>query len=142
MIVVDLNLLIYAVNEDAIQHDGARQFWEQTLSEGVAVGLPWTVVLGFVRLTTNPRVMPHPLAPEQAFGVVDGWLAQATVEVIEPTDRHWEIVKELLLPLGTAGNLTTDAHLAALAVERGATLCSTDNDFSRFPRLKWSNPLA
>jgi uncharacterized protein len=142
MIVVDLNLLIYATNEDALQHGPARRWWETTLSRGDPVGLAWAVILGFLRLTTNPRVMPRPLPPEQAVALVDDWLAQPSVEVLQPTDRHWEIFKEILAPLGTAGNLASDAHLASLAIEHGARLFSTDNDFARFVGLRWVNPLA
>jgi uncharacterized protein len=141
VIVVDLNLLIYAINEDALQHERARRWWETALSGGDRVGLAWSVILGFIRLTTNPRVMPRPLASEQALAVIDDWLAHPSVAAVEATTRHWAIVKELLLPLGSAGNLTTDAHLAALAIEHGARLCSTDNDFSRFAGLRWLNPL-
>jgi uncharacterized protein len=141
VIVVDLNLLIYAINEDAVVHERARRWWERTLSGGEQVGLAWSVILGFLRLTTNSRIMPRPLAPEQAFATIDEWLAHPSVTPIEPSDRHWPILKELLEPLGTAGNLTSDAHLAALTIEQGARLCSTDNDFSRFSGLRWSNPL-
>jgi uncharacterized protein len=141
VIVVDLNLLIYAVNEDAVLHEPARRWWARCFSEERAVGLAWSVILGFVRITTNPRIMPRPIELAQCFGLIDSWLAHSTVQVIEPTDRHWEILKDLLSPLGAAGNLTSDAHLAALAIERGALLCSTDNDFSRFTHLRWSNPL-
>jgi uncharacterized protein len=142
VIVVDLNLLLYATNQNAIQHARARQWWERCLSEGTPVGLAWAVIVGFVRLTTNPRVMPHPISAADAIGVVDQWLSEPAVEIIEPTERHWDILKELLAALGTAGNLTSDAHLAALAIERGAQLASTDNDFSRFAGLRWSNPIA
>jgi uncharacterized protein len=141
VIVVDLNLLIYATNEDALVHEQARRWWENLLSSGEAVGLAWTVLLGFMRLTTNPRVMPRSISPEDAIAVIDGWLAQPSVSPLEPTERHWEILKELLSPLGTAGNLTSDAHLAALAIEHGARLFSTDNDFARFPGVRWVNPL-
>jgi toxin-antitoxin system PIN domain toxin len=141
MIVVDLNLLLYAVNEDAIQHARARTWWEHCLSEGQSVGLAWSVILGFLRLTTNPRIMPRPLSPEDAFAVIDGWLDQPSVRTIEPTERHWPLLKELLAPLGSAGNLTSDAHLAALTIEHGAQLFSTDNDFARFAGLRWRNPL-
>jgi uncharacterized protein len=142
VIVVDLNLLIYAVNEDALAHERARRWWERALSGAETVGLAWSVILGFIRLTTNPRVMPRPLTPEQAFAVIDDWLAQPIVTSVEATDRHWAILKELLEPLGTAGNLTSDAHLASLAIEHGARLFSTDNDFARFAGLRWLNPLA
>jgi len=142
VIVVDLNLLLYATNENSFVHAAALKWWEGVLSDETPVGLAWTVVLGFIRLTTNPRVMPRPLGTTDAVACVDDWLSARNVELIEPTERNWGIVKELLAPLGSAGNLTSDAHLAALALERGAMLCSTDNDFSRFARLKWSNPLA
>jgi toxin-antitoxin system PIN domain toxin len=141
VIVVDLNLLVYAVNQSAASHKAARRWWERSLSGGTSVGLAWSVILGFVRLTTNPRIMPRPLSVAEALGTVDAWLTHPSVEVIEPTERHWEILKDLLAGLGAAGNLTSDAHLAALAIERGASLCSTDNDFSRFSKLRWSNPL-
>ena len=141
MIVVDLNLLIYIVNEDAAHHAPARTWWEQCLAEGTDIGLGWAVIVGFVRLSTNPKVFPRPLTPKDAFSIVDGWLEHPAVRSLEPTPAHWEILKELLEPVGTAGNLTADAHLAALAIEHGATLCSADNDFSRFKNLRWSNPL-
>lgn len=142
MIVVDLNILIYAVNADAPSHRQARRWWERTLSDGETVGLAWSVVLGFLRLTTNARVLPRPLTTEQAFAIIDDWFAQPSVQAVAPTDRHWAIVKEILAPLGAAGNLTSDAHLAGLAIEHGACLCSTDNDFARFAGLRWVNPLA
>lgn len=142
MIVVDLNLLIYAMNADALQHQRARLWWESVLSKGEPVGLAWAVVFGFLRLTTNPRIMPRPLTPEHAFAVVDDWLAQPSIQAIAPTDRHWEIVKEILAPLGSAGNLTSDAHLAALAIEHGGRLFSSDNDFARFAGLRWVNPIS
>jgi len=141
MKIVDLNLLIYAVNSDAPDHIRAKAWLENTLSETETVGLPWAVILGFLRITTNSRIMPKPIAHQQAVEVIDGWLDRPTVEIILPTDRHWVIFKQLISNLGTAANLTTDAHLAALAIERGAVLYSTDNDFSRFPKLKWCNPL-
>jgi hypothetical protein len=144
MIVVDLNLLVYAANRDAREHTVAHAWWRAVLADGESVGLAWSVVLGFVRLTTSPRIMPRPLAPEDAFAAVDAWLAQPSVRTIEPTDRHWGLVKELLGRTGTAANLTSDAHLAALAIEHGARLHSTDNDFDRFRThgLRWVNPLA
>jgi uncharacterized protein len=141
VIVVDLNLLLYAINEDEPRHEAARAWWESVLSDDEPVGLAWQVVLGFLRITTHARVMPHPISPTEAVRHVDEWFEQGTVVAIEPTDRHWKVLKELLGPLGTAGNLTSDAHLAALAIEHGARLFSTDNDFSRFPNLRWVNPL-
>jgi len=141
MKLIDLNLLIYAINSDAPHHRAARRFWESSLSGDELIALAWVVILGFLRITTNARVMPAPLTPEQAFSLVDEWLRQPWVRVVTPTERHWDILKDLGLSLGTAGNLTTDTHLAALAIENGATLYSADNDFARFAGLRWKNPL-
>jgi uncharacterized protein len=141
MILVDVNLLIYAVNDDAPAHRKARLWLEAALSGPEAVGLPWIVLLAFLRLTTRPGLFQKPLSAETAFDLVDAWLQQPSVTVPEPTPRHLQTLRDLVLPLGTAGNLTSDAHLAALAIEHGAELCSTDNDFARFGRLRWRNPL-
>ncbi len=141
MKLIDLNILIYAVNSDASHHQRARRFWEESLAEDEAVGLAWVVLLGFLRITTSARILPRPLAPEQAFSLLDEWLRQPPVRIAEPTERHWGILKDLGESHGTAGNLTTDAHLAALAIENGATLYSSDNDFARFSGLRWKNPL-
>ena len=137
----DLNLLLYAVDETSARHERARDWLEQVLSGTETVAFAWVVLLGFVRLATRPAVFSEPLEPGEALDVVDGWLAQPNATVVEPTDRHTARLRELLGDLGTAGNLTTDAHLAALAVEHGAELCSSDADFSRFPGLKWVDPL-
>ena len=142
MRIVDLNLLIYAINRNAPFHSAARKWWESCLSGSEPVALVWLVILGFLRITTNARIMPSPLTEQQALEIMNEWLEQSIVCILAPTDRHWNIFRQLIAPLGTAGNLTSDAHLAALAVEHGATLCSTDNDFSRFRSLKWENPIA
>jgi toxin-antitoxin system PIN domain toxin len=139
---IDLNLLIYAVNRDSAHHSRAKSWLEKTLSDDEPVALPWVVLLGFLRLATSPRVLPHPLAPEQALEVVDGWLTQPCVQMLGPGVDHWRLLRSLVEETGTAGNLTTDAHLAALAIENGAELCSTDTDFARFRRLRWTNPVA
>jgi uncharacterized protein len=137
----DINLLIYAADETTIQHEQALEWIEDTLSGTETVALAWPVLTGFVRVITNPRALRDPWDAEQALEVVEGWLAQPPVTVVHPTDRHLAVLRDLLLPLGTAGNLTSDAHLAALAIEHGATLCSCDVDFSRFPGLRWVDPL-
>lgn len=137
----DANLLIYALDETSPCHEPARAWLERTLSGTGVVAFAWQVLLAVVRLTTRPAVFTHPLRPEEAFDVVDGWLAQPCAIVVHPTARHAAVLRGLLAPLGTAGNLTTDAHLAALAVEHGAELCSCDADFSRFPGLRWTDPL-
>jgi uncharacterized protein len=138
----DLNLLIYAVDEQAVDHDAALSWWNATLSGGETVGLPWSVLLGFVRLTTSPRVMRDPMTSNEALDYIDRWLVQPATTVVEPTSRHASVLRDLLGRTGTAGNLVADAHLAALAIEHGAQLCSADRDFGRFRGLDWANPLA
>jgi toxin-antitoxin system PIN domain toxin len=138
----DANLLLYAVDDASPHHDRARAWLEALLSGPETVAFAWAALLAFVRLSTQARVFSHPLDVDQALDVVDAWLAPPPATVVHPTERHGAILRELLRPLGTAGNLTTDAHLAALAIEHGAELCSADADFSRFPRLRWVNPLA
>ncbi len=141
MILVDANLLIYAVDKDAPLHSVARSWWEATLSGTETVGLSWIVLLAFLRLTTRPNVFPKPLRIEVAFKIVDSWLAQPSVTLVHPGPRHAQLLRDLLLPSGAGGNLTSDAHLAALALAHGAELCSSDYDFARFRLLKWRNPL-
>ena len=141
MKLVDANLLLYAVDEASPHHKRARVWLEDALSGAEPVGFAWSVLLAVLRLSTQPRIFQHPLDVDEAFGLVDGWLAQPSASVVHPTTRHSDILRALLEPLGTAGNLTTDAHLAALAIEHGAELCSADADFARFPGLRWSNPL-
>jgi hypothetical protein len=138
---IDLNLLLYSINRDSTHHPKAKTWLESVLSEDEPVALPWLVLLGFLRVSTNHRILPRPLSVEEAISVVDGWLAQPAVRVLHPGDEHWRTLKTILAECGTAGNLTTDAHLAAMAIENGSELCSTDTDFQRFPRLKWTNPL-
>jgi toxin-antitoxin system PIN domain toxin len=138
---LDVNLLLYAYDESSPDHPRARAWLEDVLSSGETVALPWVVLLAFLRLTTRAAVFASPLAPEEALDVVDELLAQPSVTVVHPGPRHPALLRELLADVGTAGNLTTDAHLAALAREHGATLCSRDADFSRFPGLRWLDPL-
>ena len=142
MKVVDANLLLYAVDESSHHHGVAKPWLEERLSGPETLAFAWAVLLAFVRLATHPRVFDAPLTLEEALDLVDSWLAQPCATVVEPTDRHSQLLRELLAPLGTAGNLTSDAHLAALAIEHGAELCSADADFTRFPRVQWVNPLA
>lgn len=142
MKLVDLNLLLYAIDEGSPQHDRARPWLEEVLSGTEEVGFAWIVLLGFVRISTNPAILEQPLSSEEALDYVDSWLAQPSAAVIHPTERHAAHLRRLLEPLGTAGNLTSDAHLAALAIEHGGELCSADTDFARFPDLRRHNPLA
>ena len=141
MKIVDINLLIYAINKDTPHHPKARKWLEHCLSSDEPFGFAWIVILGFLRIVTNGRIMPSPLAPDVAIDTVDEWLQQPPSTTIVPSQQHWAIFKEILMPLGTAANLTSDAHLAALAIEHGARLYSTDNDFSRFKSLRWTNPI-
>lgn len=141
MILPDANLLLYSVNANAPQHRRAKAWLEQIFSGPETIGLSWMSLLAFLRVSTNP-VFAHPLPVERAFDEIEHWLGQPTSTIVTPGPRHARILRELLLPLGTAGNLTSDAHLAALAIEHGAQLCSADSDFARFTGLKWTNPLA
>jgi len=142
MILVDVNLPVHAVNADSPFHSAARNWWDGALSGIEPVCLGWVTVMGFVRITTNRRIVPNPLSPGEAFAYVDSWFRQPCVRSIDPLRGHWELMKELLEVAGTAGNLTTDAHLAALAMQHGCEVYSTDTDFARFPRVRWTNPLA
>ncbi len=142
MILVDANLLIYAINEDLPQHRQAKAWWEKVLSGAVTVGIPWVAVLAFLRICTSPRIFPRPLMLDQAVAYVDEWLAQPPVRLVAPGTGHWAILRNLLRQNGTTGNLTTDSHIAALALEYGYDVYSADNDFRRFPGLKHINPLS
>lgn len=138
----DVNLLLYAYDASSEPHERARTWLEERLSSVEAFGFAWATLLAFVRLVTNPRVFESPLRVEHSLDIVEAWLATPCATVLQPGPRHAVLLRQLLEPLGTAGNLTTDAHLAALALEHDAELCSADADFSRFPGLRWSNPLA
>jgi toxin-antitoxin system PIN domain toxin len=138
---LDVNLLLYAVDEASPRYGPAHVWVQETLSGSETVALSWTTLIGFVRLSTRANLFERPLEPAEALDLIDGWLAQPCTTVAHPTERHAAVLRELLAPLGTAGNLTTDAHLAALAIEHGALLCSCDADFSRFPGLRWVDPL-
>ena len=142
MILLDANLLIYAVNQDAPLNRKAKSWLESVLSGQQTVGFPWTVLLAFLRLTTRSGLFRHPLPVDTAFELVVSWLDRPSATIVHPGPRHLPVLRELLRPLGTGGNLTSDAHLAALAIEHGAELCSSDTDFARFHGLKWRNPLS
>ncbi len=142
MILVDANLLLYAVNRDLPQHARALAWWESALSGREPVALAWVVVLAFLRISTNPRIFERPLTIKQATAYMDEWLAVSVVKPIAPGAGHWAILRQLLVHNGAAGNLSTDAHLAAIAIENGCTIFSADNDFKRFTGLVHVNPLA
>ena len=141
MIVPDINLLVFAHNADAPLHEAARDWWQELLTSGEPVSLPWVVVLGYVRIMTHPAVLERPLRPAEALADVRRWLERPSVELMTPGPRHLDLLEHMLGTLGVAGNLTTDAHLAALAVEFQAEVHSNDRDFARFPGLRWRDPL-
>lgn len=140
MKVVDANVLLAAVNADAADHDLARGWLEAALRGHEAVGFTWTVLLAFLRLSTRRDIFPAPLSVGQAARVIEEWLGAPPAVILDPTARHLHVLRGLLEPLGTGGNLVNDAHLAALAVEHGAEVVSFDTDFGRFPGLRWSSP--
>lgn len=142
MILVDVNLLIYAINSNAPQHDAARIWLERSLTDVSRVGLPWASLLGFLRVATHPKLFSRPLATRVAWQQIEEWLASDVVWIPQPTTRHSHVFGRLLIDNNIYGSLVHDAHLAALAIEHGLTLCSTDGDFARFRELKWFNPLA
>jgi uncharacterized protein len=137
----DVNLLLYAADESSPHHARVRSWLEQTLSGTEEVGFAWLALLGFIRISTNPFAFGNPLFLAKAFEFVDSWLGQPVATIVQPTAQHAAHLHDLLKSVGTAGNLTSDAHLAALAIEHGAELCSHDADFSRFPGLRWTDPL-
>jgi uncharacterized protein len=137
---IDLNILLYVVNEDSIHHAPVFAWWEQALNGDAPLGLPWIVLLGFMRIATNPSIYPRPLSPEAAIGKIDVWLSLDNTRLVQEKEDHWNIFRALLAEAGTGGNLVTDAHLAALAISHGAELVSCDTDFARFKGLRWENP--
>lgn len=140
MILVDANLLVYAVHRQFEAHVPAKTWLDARLNGVERVGLPWGALLGFLRLSANPRVLTRPLALADAATIVRAWLALTPTWVPQPTDRHAETLAELVAR-ETKADLVPDAHLAALAIEHGLTLCSTDRDFARFEGLRWTDPL-
>jgi toxin-antitoxin system PIN domain toxin len=137
----DVNLLIYAADTEAPKHRPARRWLEKLLGGEDTVAFPWVVLLAFVRLTSNPAVFREPFTVHEALRIVDGWLRQPNTLTVDPTDRHLPVLTDLLAEAGTGGNLVTDAHLAALTIEHAAELLTSDHGFSRFPGLRWSDPL-
>jgi uncharacterized protein len=142
MIVPDVNLLIYAHNSAAPLHEAAREWWEGSVTREQPVGLAWAVVMGFIRLVTHASVLVDPLHPTRATEIAASWLSLPSVRILEPGPRHLTILRDLFEAVGVAGALTTDAHLAALAIEHQAEVHSNDHDFTRFPGLRYVNPLA
>lgn len=142
MYIVDANVLLYAVNKDAEHHAAAQNWLDQALAQTTTVGFSWSVVLAFLRISTHRGIFEHPVSPEDAVTRARAWLSQPSATIVEPSPRHLDVLAGLLSSAGTAGNLVSDAHLAALAIEYAAELISFDADFGRFSGLTWRMPSA
>jgi toxin-antitoxin system PIN domain toxin len=142
VILVDANLLVYAHVEDFEQHETCRAWLDDRLAGTAKVGLPWESLTAYLRLVTNPRVFPEPLATAEAMAQVRDWLSRPAAWTPGPTERHADLLADLLSVPGVRADLVPDAHLAAIALGHGLTLMSNDTDFARFPDLRWENPLA
>jgi uncharacterized protein len=142
MKVIDVNILAYVVSRPSDLHQPVLAWWTSALRDSEPLALSWTVITGFLRVVTNPRALEIPLRREEAFDRIETWLAHPTVCLISETENHWPILQQLILESKISGSRVTDAHLAALAITRGATLVSCDRDFARFRQLRWENPVA
>ena len=142
MILVDANLLVYAHVRSFQQHERARAWLDSELNGNSPVGLPWSSLLAFLRIVTNPRIFQNPEGMTDAWKQVEEWLDCDPAWIPDPTERHRELLGSLLAGPGIQANLVPDAHLASLAIEHGLILCSTDGDFARFRHLRWQNPLS
>ncbi len=140
MILVDANVLLYAYHPRSPQHAACRAWLEKAFSAPMPVGLPWLSVWAFLRIGTNPRAFERPMTMKEARGIVAAWLDLDVVRQVEPGERYWEILSGLLVTAQVSGPLVTDAALAALALENGASLCTTDRDFARFPGIRTIDP--
>jgi toxin-antitoxin system PIN domain toxin len=141
MTLIDANLLLYAYDSSSEFHRSAADWLTATFSGPDLTGLAWITILAFLRISTHPRMRAHPFTAAEAVDIVQDWLDQPNVRVLSPTSRHWAILKDLIPKAQVRAALMTDAHLAALAIEHGAVLYTNDRDFTRFPGLKWINPL-
>jgi len=138
---VDANILLYAVDESSVFHGRARRWLEDALNGSRRVGLPWQSLVAFVRISTNARAMAEPLSAAQAWALVDGWLDAPAAWIPQPTAGHREILRRLVTEFDLRGNLVSDAVLAALCIEHGVAMVSADSDFARFPEVAWVNPV-
>jgi toxin-antitoxin system PIN domain toxin len=142
MMLVDVNVLLYVVNDDAPQHDRVRKWWEAVIAREERLGLTWIVIVGFLRLATHARVFRNPLTPDEAIGKIDTWLKLPNVRIVAESDEHWQTFKQVFNESEMSGNLATDAHLATIALGYGAIVASCDSDFARIQQLRWENPLS
>jgi len=141
MKIPDVNILLSIVDENSVNHQKVLPWWRSVMADDEPVGFAWVVILGFIRISTSTPAFLSPLSPDVALTIVEQWLSAPNAVIIHPTERHGEILRGLIETVGTAGNLTTDAHIAALAIEYGGDVYSADNDFRRFRGLRWMNPL-
>jgi hypothetical protein len=139
---IDANILLFAVDRAAVAHERAARWLEEQLNGDHRVGLPWETLTAFVRIATHPRASDHPLKPEDAWRLVEDWLAVPTVWIPVATDQHAAVLGAMVRKYRLAGNLIPDGHLAALAVQHGLEICSADTDFARFTEIRWRNPVA
>jgi toxin-antitoxin system PIN domain toxin len=140
MKIIDVNVLIYAVNRQSQFHSPVLSWWNAALNGSEQIGLPWITISGFLRIMTNPRLLDSPLPVAEALDRVEAWLDQPAVSIVAERENHWSLFREFIADIGTGGNRTSDAHLAALAISRGAVLASCDRGFARFRQLRWENP--
>ena len=141
MIVVDVNLLLYAYDGRAALHDRARLWWQSVISESELIGLPWQTIHGFLRISTDQRISGNQVSMESSLALVEQWMNLPNVRVLIPGERHWSLLRRMLLEGQARGPLVTDAQLTALTIEYGGVLHTTDRDFARFQGLRWVNPL-
>ena len=139
---VDANILLFAVDETSRFHERAARWLAERLGGPQRVGLPWQSLVAFLRISTHPRAAEHPLSPREAWSYVEDWVTAETAWIPGPTERHAEVLGSLVDSYQLRGNLISDAHLAALAIEHGLTVCSADTDFARFSEIRWENPIA
>ena len=141
MIVLDANILLYAYDSASSHHSKARAWVERVFSAAAPIGLPWQTVTAFLRIMTNPRLPGERFSTQEAVQVVDRWLEQPNIRLLAPGDDHWPLFRQMIVEGQASGPLITDAHVAALTIEYGGVLHTTDRDFARFPGLRWTNPL-
>lgn len=141
MKIVDVNVLVYVASLESPQHKTLHHWWISAMNGTESIGLCWHSLVGFVRIMTNPKILPNPVPLDLCLGRITSWLELPRTEIIGETDDHWSVFQDILMDAQAIGKLSTDAHLAALAISRGATLVSCDTDFARFRHLRWENPL-
>jgi uncharacterized protein len=142
MMIVDVNVLLYIVNDDAPEHDRVRRWWEAAMAREERLGLAWMAIVGFLRLATHSRIFRKPLTTEQAIAKIDKWLKLPNVRIVAETEEHWPLLKQIFNAAGMRGNRANDAHLASIAFAYGASIVSCDADFGRIRHVRWENPLA